>query len=106
MGRLVIACYRPRPGREADLLECVRDHVPTLRRLGLATLRPSITMRAADGTLLEVFEWTSPQAIERAHHDPVVRALWGRFEQACELVRPVDVAETAEMFAEFEPVEN
>jgi hypothetical protein len=39
MGKLVIAAYRPRPGRELELLGVVRDHVPALRRQGLVTQR-------------------------------------------------------------------
>ena len=37
---LVIARYRPREGREADLLELVRRHGPVLLESGLVTDRP------------------------------------------------------------------
>ena len=57
MPRLFIAAYRPKAGQHHALLALVRDHVPTLRRLGLATGRPATAMRAADGTVLEVFDW-------------------------------------------------
>jgi len=36
--RTVIACYRPKPGQAAALDDVVRGHVPTLQRLGLATV--------------------------------------------------------------------
>jgi hypothetical protein len=78
MGEMVIACYRPKPGKEADLLDLVRGHVPALREQGLATERPVTVLRASDGTLVEVFEWRSAEAVERAHHDPVVQRLWER----------------------------
>ena len=32
MGQMVIVVCRPKPGREGDLLELVRGHVPALRR--------------------------------------------------------------------------
>ena len=31
MGLIVIACYRPKPGKEADLMAVVKDHLPILR---------------------------------------------------------------------------
>ena len=99
--RPVIACYRPKPGHEAALLDLVRSHVPTLRRLGLATDRAPISMRAADGTLVEVFEWASARAIEAAHDHPEVHTLWAAFGAACEFVKVSQLAESQQLFAEF-----
>ena len=55
-GVVVIVAYRPLPGKEAELLQLTREHVPILRREGLATERPFQAMRAADGTIVEVGE--------------------------------------------------
>jgi hypothetical protein len=55
--RLVIVAYKPKPGKEAELLALSHEHVPYLRSLGLATDRPHIVAAAADGTIVEVFEW-------------------------------------------------
>ena len=55
MGRIVIACYKPKPGKEDALKALVVDHVSTLRSLGLVTQRAPITMQAKDGTFVEVF---------------------------------------------------
>jgi predicted membrane GTPase involved in stress response len=104
MSRFVIAAYRPRPGRAQDLLALVRDHLPVLRREGLATDRPSYVMRAADGTLIEVFEWTSAHAIENAHQNQAVQALWARFGEACDYVSLASLSESQGPFAHFEPV--
>ena len=104
MGHLVIACYRPKPGQEEALRAVVREHLPALRKLGLATARPSVLLRAGDGTLLELFEWVSAEAVERAHHDPAVQAIWGRFFAVCDCVKLSDLAESAEMFPHFEPL--
>jgi len=103
---MVIACYRPQPGQQAALADCVRDHLPLLRRLGLATARPALLLRAADGTLLEIFEWVSEAAVERAHHDPQVAALWERFAAACDLVPMADVPGSGEVFAHFDPADD
>ena len=50
MGDMVIVAYRPKAGREDDLLALTRTHVPELRRLGFATERPPLAMRSEDGT--------------------------------------------------------
>jgi len=102
--RTVIVNYRAKPGHEDALLDLVRQHVPTLQRLGLATERAPFIMRAADGTLVEVFEWASAEAIARAHHEPGVLAMWERFGAACEFGPLNRLPETAQMFAEFDAV--
>lgn len=100
--RAVLASFRPRPGMEAALLEVVREHVPLLQRLGLATMRASLVLRASDGTLVEAFEWASPAAIDAAHSNPEVLALWKRFEAACEYTSLAALPEVQHPFAEFE----
>lgn len=83
MGSIPVACYRPRAGCEEALLELVGNPLPPLRSLGLVTERASIAMRTADGTIGEVFEWVSQEAIAGAHHNPAVVELWKRFEAVC-----------------------
>lgn len=105
MGRVVISCYRPKPGREEDLLALLRTHLPTLRSEGLATERDSVVMRAADGTFLEVFEWASSEAIEAAHSNAAVNAMWLRFAEVCDFVPVGSLAEAGGPFSEFAPVD-
>lgn len=104
-GVLVIVAYRPRPGKDEDLLRLTREHVPILRGQGLATERPVQAMRAADGTILEVFEWKSQEAIAAAHQNPEVQKLWERYGEACDYVPLTSVKECGEMFAGFEPID-
>ena len=105
MSVLVIVAYRPRPGKEALLLQLTKEHVPILREQGLATDRPAYAMRAADGTILEVFEWKSKAAIETAHTNPAVLKMWERYAEACEYVPLAAVKESSDMFAGFEPID-
>jgi hypothetical protein len=105
VGRIVIVAYRPNPGREVELLEEVRCHVPTLRREGFATDRAPVVMRAGDGTIVEVFEWMSDAAVERAHHDPFVQAMWGRFGELCTCEPLTTLPEAQGMFATFDAIE-
>jgi quinol monooxygenase YgiN len=72
MSVIVIVAYRPRPGKEALLLQLTKEHVTILREQGLATERVPYAMRSADGTIIEVFEWKSKEAIEAAHTNPAV----------------------------------
>ena len=75
MGRFVVAAFKPRPGKQQELLAVVAKHWRVLSEQGLVTDRPRYAMQSADGTILEVFEWRSAQAIESAHNNPAVQAL-------------------------------
>ena len=104
MGRIVIAAYRPRPGREADLERLVRQHHQRLAAEKLVTERVPVLMRARDGTVIEVFEWVSAEAIAAAHENRAVQIMWAEFEQISEHVPLADSTEARRLFAEFEPL--
>ena len=55
-GVIVIVAYRPKPGKENELLNLVRSRVPTLQKENLVTDREPTIMRARDGTIIEVLE--------------------------------------------------
>ena len=78
-GVIVIVAYRPKPGKESKTLDLVRSRVPTLRKEGLVTDRAPTIMRACDGTIIEVSEWKSQEAIEAAHKNSNVLAMWNSF---------------------------
>lgn len=105
-GVCVIVAYKPKPGREADLLDLVRRRVPTLAAEGLVTDRKPAIMRAKDGTLVEVSEWKSPEAIEAAHKNENVWAMWNKFFELCDCIPLKDLPEAQEMFAGFEPIDD
>ena len=65
MGRFVIVAYTPKPGMAEQLMAAVRKHLRVLRAEELVTDRPASVMRAGDGTILEVFEWRSADAIAK-----------------------------------------
>ena len=103
-GVIVIVAYRPKPGKEKETLELVRHRVPTLRKEGLVTDRAPTIMRARDGTIIEVSEWKSQEAIDAAHKNPNVLAMWNKFFEACDCIPLNKLTESAEMFASFEPI--
>ena len=105
-GVIVIVAYRPKAGQEAATLQTVRERVPFLRKEGLVTDRAPVIMRARDGTIIEVSEWKSREAIEAAHKNKNVWELWNRFMNVCDCVPLKSLAEAEEMFAGFEPVDE
>lgn len=102
MGVMVIACYRPKPGKEPEVLALTKSHLPILVKEGLAEEGPRVCGRAKDGTIVEVFVWKSPAAIEAAHKNPAVGALWSQFGEIADYVMTQDLAEAGMLFAEFE----
>ena len=100
----MIVAYRPKRGKEEELLELVRSRVPSLREEGLVTDRAPIIMRARDGTIVEVSEWKSQEAIDAAHKNPNVLAMWNKFFQICDCVPFRSLAEAEEMFPNFQPL--
>lgn len=104
MERVVIACYAPKAGREKELHALARTHVPRLRAEGLVTDREPIVAVATDGTVIEVFEWLSKNAIAAAHTNPAVRAMWAEYADVSTYIPISEVAESASLFSEFTPL--
>ena len=104
MGDMVIVAYRPKPGREAELLALTLEHVPTLRGLGLATERPTLAMHSKEGVIIEVFEWCDG-AIATAHQNPAVLKMWERYSAVCDYARLSELPEAKDLFAQFVPID-
>jgi hypothetical protein len=103
-GEIVIAVYRAREGREAELEGLLARHLPTLRARGLVTERPGLLMRSRrDGTYLEVFEWKDGRAAHAAHGDPVVGPLWEAMGKVCDFLPLAELRESTQPFPHFEP---
>jgi quinol monooxygenase YgiN len=62
--------------------------------------------RARDATIIEVSEWKSREAIDAAHKNPNVLAMWEKFSALCDCVPLNTLAEAREMFAGFEPIDD
>ncbi len=77
----VLVRYRPKAGKEDDLLALLRQHWPTLDRLGLVTKEPAKIWRAVDKksgrvSFVEWMEWKDDQSSNVAHQTPEVMAVW------------------------------
>jgi len=103
-GRIVISAYKPKPGKEAELKKLMLTHLTRLQAEGLVTARESIVMQSLDGTILEVFEWQSKEAIESAHSNPAVLQMWQEYAEVCEFVPASQVEEISGLFSEFTPL--
>jgi quinol monooxygenase YgiN len=104
MGRFVIAAFKPKPGMQHQLAAVIARHWQVLRTENLVTDRPTCTMQAEDGTIVEVFEWRSAEAIEQAHRNSAVLAFWAECEAVCEYVPLASLAEARRPFSEFTPL--
>jgi hypothetical protein len=100
---IVIAIYRPKPGKAKALDALVARHQPALVEAGLVTQRPFVLARSKDGAVLEIFEWTSADAARRAHEHPVVGALWGEMAAVADFPPLADLAESTNRFPHFTP---
>jgi len=102
MGEIVIVGYKPKPGKEAELDALMRTHVQRLRDEGLATARESVLMKSLDGTIVEVFEWVSQEAIDSAHLNSNVVEMWGEYSEVSDYVSLGELPEAQYLFAQFE----
>ena len=101
-----VAAYKPHAGKDHELLALVRRHVPALRSEGLITDHPSLLLKAADGTLIEIASWKSEDHSRSANTNPVVQEIWQAFARCCDFRALKDLPETQELFAHFERIEG
>lgn len=101
MGRYAIVGYRAKPGMQSTLEALVGRHWDVLRGEALVSDRPAYHMRAADGTVVEIFEWLSESSVERAQGNAAVQALRSEFAAVCDLVPVGQLPETDQLFSEF-----
>jgi hypothetical protein len=102
--QIVIAIYLPRDGSDSELRTLIAEHAPTLRRLGLLTDRAPVVLRSANGSYIEIFEWTSGEAADRAHDHPEVARMWEAIAKIADFKPLASLPEAAEAFSHFEPL--
>lgn len=102
MPRTVIVGYRPKAGQHEALDVLTSTHFARLYEQGLVTRRKPFLMRARDRTVVEVFEWKSQRAIDAAHDNPAVLAMWSEYASVCDYVPVGSLAEANELFSGFD----
>jgi hypothetical protein len=85
---IALCTYRVKDGEASRFLSVLRQHAPTLRRLGLVTDDPSLLFRGADESgksfFVEVLHWKSGDGPTIAEQTPEVLAIWERMGQCVE----------------------
>jgi len=104
MGIIAVVGYKPKKGQAATLRKLMESHISVLKKEDLVTERDSIVMEAQNGTIIEVFEWKSQEAIEKAHSNRNVIAMWDEYAEVCDYVPVASIPETSKLFSEFKPV--
>jgi quinol monooxygenase YgiN len=99
-----MALYRPKPGKENELTEILKVHIPVLREEGLITERELLTLQAENGTIIEIAEWKSSEAIEKAHQSEKVMAVWNQIGALAELTNLSSLAEAKYPFPNFKAI--
>jgi hypothetical protein len=102
----VIAVYQPKCDKHVELVGCVRSHMEALREEDLVSDVGSLMLRAQDGSIIEIFEWKSDEALSASHRNPKVRALWARFAECCKPGTLATLPEAMEPFPHFEVLET
>ena len=64
----------------------MESHHELLRELDFATKRPSMALDSTtgEGLVVEVFEWVSSFACEKAHEHERVREMWAKYDELAE----------------------
>ena len=87
MSNVVICRFQVKPDSEAEFTALMKEHWPTLHRLGLVTDFAPLQLRRqeADGpVVVEVLEWKDREAARLAHEHPEVAAIWERMDTLLE----------------------
>jgi hypothetical protein len=104
-GEYVIASYKPKSGKENDLMAVLREHMGILASQNLIEEQNALILSASNGTILEIFRWKSKDAIAEAHRNPAVLEMWKRFEACCTYEPLSTLQECSHPFAGFEAVD-
>lgn len=77
----MLVTYRPKKGKEKEMLLMLEKHWPALDKVGLVTKEPAKIWRATDKrtgeiSFVEMFQWKDAEASGIAHQTPEVMAIW------------------------------
>jgi heme-degrading monooxygenase HmoA len=104
--RLSLSAYRPRPGREDEVVRHFRREVATLRARGHITSRPAPICRTARGEYLVVVEWATETSVDDAHADDAVLEVWRAKEQLVEYLGPRELDGSDVPFVSYDVLED
>jgi hypothetical protein len=98
IGVATMCTYRPKSGKELEMLALLKEHWPVLKKAGLVTNRPSVLYRATNKQgrtyFVEIFEWKDDKASGRAHEQTEIMRIW----------EPLGALAEGMEFSEIEPI--
>jgi hypothetical protein len=98
---IALSAYRPYSGRSDELVELFREELATLRRRGHVTERRAPVVRTETGELLVVLEWSTEHAVDDAHADQEVLAVWERKAELAQYIAPAALSGSDIPFARW-----
>ncbi len=82
----VLSTFRPRAGKEDELLKTMGKNWSTLSKLGLVLQQPHIVLRGKDDAgktiFVEIFTWRDHEAAD--HVPPEVQTIWNQLQSEVE----------------------
>jgi len=86
MGFIVIAPYRVKKENHTQFFEVVKEKRKYFLEKGYMTERQPMLLhsRQDEELILDIFEWTSEEHIDKAHEDEGVRKLWEKMAELWE----------------------
>lgn len=102
MSRIGFVLYRPRKGKEDELIRMIQTHFPFLRQEGFITERKVVGMKTKDGSIMVVFEWKTSESIGEAATNSVVQNIWMQVSKVSDFDKPGSIKEFHDMFPDFE----
>jgi hypothetical protein len=82
---VVICRYRVKRGSEDEFIGLLRQHYPTLKRIGAVTDTPVQVYQNLDGepTFVEIFTWAEGGYLMAREHPDVI-GIWDPMDKLCE----------------------
>jgi len=99
---IVVALYRPKQGKEKELEALLKRHFVTLKEFGLTTETLPLLGTSEDGSYLEIFEWRSEQAAQKAHDHPAVAQIWEAMSLVSDWGTLSQLPESSRRFPQFQ----
>jgi hypothetical protein len=86
MGYVVIAPYRVKKENQHEFFDVLKEKRKYFFEHGFMTERTPLLLqsRQDEEILIDIFEWTSEEHIDKAHQDEGVRKLWTRMDELWE----------------------
>jgi hypothetical protein len=102
---LAFATYKPKEGKNNELLDLVKQHQGVLRQYEFITPKAGFVAKSQDGTIIEVFEWTGMPAVDAAHQHPAVQNIWEKMTPIADFIPMKNLPEAGRPFPGFEIID-